>query len=87
MHSLCNALCNHLILALPDFGKALRIENDTSNTAVGGVLTQEHPSVHKLIAFLSKALTNSECNCSFHDYELLAIVTGCKTWHPYIDRL
>ena len=85
MYSLCTALCSHPVLALPDFTKPFCIESDASDTAVGGVLTQEHASVHKPIAFLSKTLTSSEQNYSVHDYELLAIVTCCKAWRPYID--
>ena len=47
MHSLCTALCSHPILALPDFTKPFCIESDASDTAVGGILTQEHASIHK----------------------------------------
>ena len=59
MHSLCTALCSHPVLALPDFTKPFHIESDASDTAVGGVLTQEHASVRKPIAFLSNTLTSS----------------------------
>ena len=85
MHSLCTSLCSHSVLALPDFTKPFYIESDASDTAVGGVLTQEHASVHKPIAFHSNILTTSEQNYSVNDCELLAIVTYCKAWCPYID--
>ena len=68
MLSLCTALCSHPVLALPDFTKPFRIESAASDTTVGGVLTQEHASVHKPIAFLSKTLTSSEWNYSVHDW-------------------
>ena len=78
MHSLCTALYSDSVVALPDFTKPFHTKSDASDTAVGGVLTQEHASVHKHIAFYSKTLTNSEQNYSVYDCELLAIVTFCK---------
>ena len=36
------------------------IEIDASNTAVGGVLTQEHMFIHKPIDFLRKTPTSSQ---------------------------
>ena len=84
-HSLYTALCSHPVLILPDFTKPIHIESDTSETAVGGILTQEHASVHIPIAFLSNTLTSSEKNYSVYYHELLVIVACCKAWHPYID--
>ena len=82
MHSLCTALCSHPVFALPYFTKPFRIESDVSGTTVGGVLTQEHASIHKAIAFLSSTLTSSEQNCPSQR----AACNCCKTWRPYIDR-
>ena len=78
MYSLCTALCSHLVLTQPDFTKTLCIESDASDTAVGGVIKQEHAFVHKPIAFISNILTISEQKKSVYDCELLAIVTCCK---------
>ena len=86
MRSLCTTLCIHPVLALPDFIKLFCIESDASDTAVGGILTQDHASIHKPIAFISKTLTSSEQNYSIHNHELLEIITYCKAWCPYIDR-
>ena len=85
MSSQSTALCSHPILALPDFTKPFPIESDASDTAVGGILAQKHASVHKPIDFLSKTFTSSEQNYNVYDNELLAIVTCCKAWQPYID--
>ena len=54
--------------------------------AVGSILTQEHASVHKPIAILTKMLINSHKSYSVHYCELLEIVTYCKAWCLYIDR-
>ena len=85
MHSLCTSLCSHPALTMPDFTKPFCIESNASNTAVGGILTQKHISIHIPIAFLSKTLTSSEQKYNIHDCELLAIVTYCKVWRPCID--
>ena len=82
IHSLCTTLCSHSVLTLPDFTKPFRIESNISETAVGGVFTKEHASVHKPIAFLSKALTSSKKNYNVPDCELLAIITYCKACAP-----
>ena len=73
MHSLCIAVCIHSVFALPDFTKSFRIENDPSDTAVGGVLTQDHASIHKPIDFCSKTLIDVLSGAFWH--MLLFIVT------------
>ena len=78
MCSLCTALCSHSVFALTDFTKPFHMESDTSDTAIGDLLTQEQKLVHKPIAFLRNILTSSEQNYSIYNYELLAIVTCCK---------
>ena len=60
MCSLCTSLYCHPVLALPDSTRPFCIESDASETAVGGVLTQEHASVQKPIAFLINTLTSSK---------------------------
>ena len=67
------------------YTKPFQTESNVSNNDVDGVFTQEHTYFHKLIAFLSKILTSSEKNYSFHDCELLVIIAYCKSWHHYID--
>ena len=85
MCSLFTALCTHPVLTLPDFTKPFQIENDASNTAVGGVLMQKHSSFQKPIAILGKIFTNSEKHYSVYDSELLIIITCYRAWCPYID--
>ena len=85
IYSLCTGLCCHPVLAMPDFTKPFCIESDASDTAEYSVSTQKQASIHKPIAFLRKTSTSCEHNYSIHDHELLAIVTCCKAWCPYID--
>ena len=76
MHFLYPELCSHPLLSLPDFTKPFCIKSDASDTAVGGALTQEHTSVHKSIAFLTRVLASSEQNYNVYDYELLANISA-----------
>ena len=78
MHSLCIVLCSHPAFALPDFGKPFQIESYASNATLVSILAREYVSVHKPITFPNKNITNSEKNYSFHDCNLLAIITYCK---------
>ena len=85
MHSLCTELCSHPVLALIDFIKPFHIESDVSETAVYSVLTREHAFIHKPIALLSKTLTSSKQKYTFHNHELLEIITYCKACCPNIE--
>ena len=80
-----SALCSHPVLALPNFTKAFQIESDVLDTAVGGVLTQEHGSIHKPIAFLRNILTSSEKITVFTTMSCLQLLLFVKAWHPYIN--
>ena len=60
MHSLYTELCSSLVFALLSFTKPFQIESDKSYSALGGIITQKHASVHKSFAFLSKTVTISK---------------------------
>jgi len=64
-----------LVLAAPDLDKKLRVEVDTSDYAMGGVLSMKIENGRwKLVAFLSKSLNETERNYEIHDKEMLAII-------------
>jgi len=63
------------VLAAPDLDKEFRVEADTSNYATRGVLSMKCPNdLWKLVAFISKSLSDTERNYEIHDKEMLAIV-------------
>ena len=63
------------VLAAPDLDKKLRVEVDTSDYAMGGVLSMKVENGRwKLVAFLSKSLNETERNYEIHDKEMLAII-------------
>lgn len=80
--------CKHLlttdpILKYPDFNRKFILETDASDFALGAVLSQkcednkEHP-----IAYASKTLSETECNYSATEKELIAIVWATKHFRP-----
>ena len=52
----------------------MKIEADTCQFAIGGILSQEQNGVFKPVAYYSKSLTNTERNYNIHDRELPAII-------------
>ncbi len=64
------------ILIHPDLAKPFIVETDTSNFALGAILSQFgidgllHP-----IAFYSRKLTSAKINYQVYDKELMAIIT------------
>jgi len=63
------------VLAAPDLDKEFRVKADTSNYATGGVLSMKcSDDLWRLVAFISKSLSDTERNYEIHNKEILAIV-------------
>jgi len=63
------------VLAAPDLDKEFRVEADTSNYITGEVLSIKcSDDLWRLVAFISKSLSNTERNYKIYDKEMLAIV-------------
>jgi len=71
-------------LALPRREGKFRVEMDTSEHAIGGVLSQEQEGKWKPIAFLSRTMQPAEQNYEIYDKELLAIVEALVKWRQYL---
>jgi len=58
------------------------VETDSSNFAIGAVLSQTSPTDNKIhpVAFFSRSLNPSERNYPIYDKELLAIVSALEHW-------
>jgi len=64
-----------LVLAAPDLDKKFRIEVDTSNYTTGGVLLMKcSDDLWKLVAFISKSLSDTEKNYEIYNKKILAVV-------------
>ena len=63
------------VLATPDLDKEFRVEADTSNFATGGVLSvKREDDLWRPVAFISKALNETERNYEIYDKEMLEVI-------------
>jgi len=63
------------VLAAPDLDKEFRVEANASNYVTGGVLSMKcSNNMWRLVAFISKSLSDTERNYEIHDKEMLAII-------------
>jgi len=63
------------VLAVPDLDKEFRIEANASNYTIEGVLSMKCSNeMWRLVAFISKSLSDTKRNYEIHDKEMLAIV-------------
>jgi len=75
-----------LVLAVPDLDKKMRMEVDTSDYAMRGVLLMEcEDGLWRPVAFLSKSLNKMERNYEIHDKEMLAIIRGLESWRHLLE--
>jgi len=64
-----------LVLAAPDLDKEFRVEANASNYAIRGVLSMKcSDNIWRLVAFISKFLSDTERNYEIHNKEMLAII-------------
>jgi len=72
------------VLAAPDLNKEFRVEVDTSNYATGGVLSIKcSDELWRLVAFISKSLSDTERNYEIHNKEMLAVVRYLEAWRHF----
>jgi len=63
------------VLAAPDLDKDMRVEADASDYVTGGVLSMKCEDKRwRLVAYISKSLSNTEKNYEIHDKEMLAVI-------------
>ena len=76
---------NPPILAISDSKRKMRLETDASGYTIGGILSQQQEDDSwKPIAYLSRAMNETERNYEIYDRELLAIMEGLKQWQQYL---
>jgi len=78
-------MTNPPTLAIPHPKWKMWLETDASGYAIGGVLSQQQEdSLWRPVAYLSKAMNETERNYKIYDWELLAIMEGLKQWWQYL---
>jgi len=80
-NKLKNKMMNSPMLVIPHPKQKMRLETDVSGYTIGGVLLQlQEDNSWRPIAYLSKAINETERNYEIYDQELLAIMKGLKQW-------
>ena len=76
---------NPPILAIPDSKRKMCLETNVLGYTIEGVLSQQQEdNSWKLIAYLSRAMNETERNYEIYDWELLVIMEGLKQWWQYL---
>ena len=76
-----------LVLVVLDLDKEFKVEADVSNYATGGVLSMRcSDEKQRLVAFISKSLSDIERNYEIHDKEMLAVVKCLEAWRYFLKR-
>ena len=63
------------VLATPDLNKEMKVEADTSDYAIEGVLSTKYENGKwRLVAFIFKSLNAMEQNYKIYDKEILVVI-------------
>jgi len=74
------------VLATPELDKEFRVEADASNFATGGVLSVKCDNdLWRPVAFISKALNETERNYEIHDKEMLGVIRCLEAWRHFLE--
>lgn len=74
------------ILSCPDYSKPFQVHTDASDYGMGAVLSQTQDGTEKVIAYMSKSLSQSERNYSATEREALAVLTAIEHWRCYLEN-
>jgi len=74
------------ILIHPNRNLPFIVETDSSNFAIGAILSQISPSDNLMhpVAFFSRSLNGAEKNYPIYDKELLAIIAALENWRHFL---
>ena len=66
----------------------MRMKVDTSDYAMGGVLSMEcKDRLWRPVVFLSKSLNETERNYEIHNKEMLTIIRGLENWRYLLEDI
>ncbi len=77
-------LAEEVVLAILTEKGRFHMEADSSEGAIGAVLSQEQDGKWRPVSFLSKALLVTEHNYKIYNKELLAIMLALDKWRHYL---
>jgi len=74
------------MLATPELDKEFRVKADALNFATGGVLSVKcDDDLWRPVAFISKALNETERNYKIHDKEMLGVIRCLEAWRYFLE--
>ena len=74
------------VLVIPDLDKEMRVEADTSDFVIEGVLSMKcKDEKWRPVAYISKLLNEAERNYEIHDKEMLAIIQCLEVWRYFLE--
>ena len=77
---------NKLVLAVPNLDKKMRMEVDTSDYVIKGVLLIEcKDKKWKPVVFLLKSLNKTKRNYKIHNKEMLAVIKSLENWRHLLE--
>ena len=79
-----HCLCNAPVLRLPDWDRPFTLTTDSSNYAVGAVLSQHFDDGWHPISYFSSSLTGPHFNYSAREKECWAIIEAVKHFRHYL---
>ena len=72
------------IMATPDWNKEFEIMCDASDYAMGAILGQRIEKIFRAIYYANKTFNEAQENYSIIKKEMLAMVSACEKFRPYI---
>ena len=74
------------VLAALDLDKEIRVEANALNYATGGMLSMKCEDERwRLVAYISKSLSNTEKNYKIHDKKMLAVIRCLEAWRHFLE--
>ena len=76
-----------LVLATLDLDKKIRIEVDTLDYVIRGILSMEcEDRKWRPVIYLSKSLNETERNYKIHNKKMLAVIRGLENWRYLLEN-
>ena len=75
------------VLVTLDLNKEIRIEANTSDFVIGGVLLMKCEDKRwRLVAYISKLLNKAERNYEIHNKKMLVIIWCLEAWRYFLEE-
>lgn len=77
-------MAEDVVLAIPTEKGKFKVEADSSDGAIGAILSQQQEGKWRPVTFMSKTLNPTEQNYEIYNKELLTIMLALDEWRHYL---